>query len=145
MAEEALRFPFMSGGYRHVLLARVGRWCVVERTWVEDGREHLPHYELVQVRVRPVRTWPDGTMTPAQEGYPDRRNWGKAGWSDPTLRHVERRVARLREEGRVRDPPPTWTAVGLADDEEGYRAWKAGCLQALQASARTKAILGGHP
>ena len=138
-----LHFPFTAGGYVHTLLARVGRWCVVERTWVEDGRPHLPHYEIVCLQQRPPRTWPDGRVTPAREAYPELSKWGRAGWSLPTLRHARDMWERLRTE---KHPElPTWVSLGLPDDEEGYRAWKDGRLPCRMASAPTRAIPARDP
>jgi len=138
-----MMFPFDRDGYRHVLLARAGRWCVVERTWAKDGRPHLPHYELVCLEQRPVRTWPDGRVTPADDAYPQPSKWGRAGWSVPTLRHARTLWERLRTE---KHPElARWVSLGLPDDEEGYRAWKEGRLPWRIASAPTTAIVEAHP
>jgi len=142
MGEAALRFPFDRGGYRHVLLARVGPWCVVERTWIEDGRPHLPHFEVVQLRTAREHRAPTGAIIPAHEAYPAPRDWGRIAWSVPTLVHARQRWEGLRRTGKEL---PEWTALGIPDDEEGYRAWKEGRLPCRMASAPTTAILGGHP
>jgi len=143
MAEEPLRFPFDRDEYRHVLLARVGLWCVVERTWIGDGRPHLPHYEIVCLQHRPARQWPDGRVTAAREGYPQPSKWGRAGWSLATLRHARDMWERLRAE---KHPElPAWVSIGIPDDAEGYRAWKEGRLPCRKASALTAAIPASDP
>jgi hypothetical protein len=137
MGPEPLRFPFVRAGYRHVLLAQVDRWCVVERTWIEDGKPHLPHFEVVHLRVDGIRPLPDGTVTTPHEAYPAPRDWGRKAWSEPTLVHTRQRWERLRG-----DHPDlsAWTTLGIPDDPEGYRAWKEGRLQTREAPAPTRGI-----
>jgi len=130
-----MTFPFEQAGYRHVLLARAGRWCVVERTWIEDGGPHLPHIEVVRLDQIREKRWADGRRTPAHEAYPAPSRWGTTAWSEPTLRHARTRWETLRATSRGRDLP-SWKALGIPDDEEGYRAWKAGRLPRLQPSVR---------
>jgi hypothetical protein len=117
-----LTLPFTRGGYRHVLLVRTGQWCVVERTWIEDGRPHLPHYEIVHLRVRLATLW-RGRLTPAHEAYPPAAAWGREGWSEPTLIHAHRRWAQLR--ATRRDLPP-WDAFGLVEDLEAFSGLERG-------------------
>lgn len=117
-------FPFTRAEYRHVLLARVGSWCVVERTWVGDGKPHLPHFEVVKLQPARPRTLPDGRETLGNETYPPPTAWGRWGWSEPTLRHAAQRWAALAAKHEL----PEWPDLGLADDPEGYEAWKAGRL-----------------
>jgi hypothetical protein len=90
-----LAFPFTRAGYRHVLLGRTGRWCLVERTWIGDGRPHLPHYEVVRLQVRAARRMPDGAITPAHEAYPQPSKWGREAWSEPTLARAVARWLRV--------------------------------------------------
>jgi hypothetical protein len=137
-----LAFPFTHDGYRHVLLGRVGRWCVVERTWIGDGRPHLPHFDVVHLRIVGARRWPDGRWTAAHEAYPPAGTWGREGWTEPTLIHVHRRWAQLRG---TRQHLPTWDAFGLVEDLEGYRAWLAGHLPCREGSAPTRGILVAVP
>jgi len=132
-----LAFPFDRGGYRHVLLARVGPWCVVERTWIEDGQPHLPHYEVVHLRGATARTWPDGRVTAAHEAYPAASRWGRDAWSVPTLLHARALWEGLRAEGLEL---PEWEGLGISEDGEGYWAWKEGRLPCRMASASTTAI-----
>jgi len=132
-----LTFPFTRSGYRHVLLARGERWCVVERTWIEDGCPHLPYYEIVQLRVRVATFW-RGRLTPAHEAYPPVAAWGREGWSEPTLIHAHRRWARLRA---TRQDLPSWDTFGLVEDREAFRAWKEGRPPRGEASAPTLGIL----
>jgi len=139
---DALRFPFDRSGYRHVLLARWGPWCIVERTWIEDGRPHLPHYEIVRVQHSRPRTWPDGRQTPAHEAYPKPSQWGREAWTVPTLTHARDFCAQLRVRGV---PLPPWAAFGLAEDKEGYQAWKEGRLPRRHAPAPNKGIVEGPP
>src|SRR5262249_4348612 len=68
-------FPFTRSGYRHVLLARTGWVCLVER------RSGWVHYEVVVLRVRRARVLPDGTLRPAAEEYPPTARWGREGWT----------------------------------------------------------------
>jgi len=143
MAEEPLRFPFERDEYRHVLLARAGLWCVVERTWIGDGRPHLPHYEVIQLRRVGARRWPDGRTTAPHEAYPPPSGWGREGWSEPTLRHARDRWERIRV--KLHDALPEWRDLGIPDDEEGYRAWKEGRLPCRMASAPSEGILREHP
>jgi len=142
MAEAPLRFPFERDEYRHVLLARVGMWCVIERTWIGDGRPHLPHYEIVRLRRVTARRWPGGRVTPAHEAYPPARAWGLEGWSEPTRVHARHRWEGFRAKG---NDLPAWNHLGIPDDEEGNRAWKEGRLPCRMASAPTTAIPEGHP
>jgi hypothetical protein len=121
-----LAFPFTRGGYRHVLLGRVGLWCVLKRTWVGDGRPHLPHYEVLRLHREPARTGPDGQVIAAHEVYAVGA-WGSSGWSEPTLVHARQRWERLRATPKGADLP-AWSALGIMDDPEGYQAWKAGRL-----------------
>jgi hypothetical protein len=137
-----LVFPFTRSGYRHVLLGRIGLWCVVERTWIEDGRSHLPHYEVVRLRRKAAKTWADDQVTAAHEAYPAPSDWGTAGWTEPTLVHARQRWERLRTSPKGKDLP-AWCTLGIPDDEEGYRAWKAGRLPLVPTSAPTRAILAG--
>jgi len=139
-----LRFPFNRDEYRHVLLARAGLWCVVERTWIGDGRPHLPHYEVVQLQRAPAKRWPDGRETPAHEAYPPPSRWGRDGWSEPTLKHARARWEKIRAAAHHAHLP-TWAGLGIPDDEEGYRAWKEGRLPCRMASAPSNGILRGHP
>jgi hypothetical protein len=125
-----LVFPFTRGGYRHVLLGRVGLWCVVERTWVGDGRPHLPHFEVVQLRRAPARTRRDGRVDAAREVY------GEC-WSEPTLRHAGQRWERLRTEHAKGAELPPWSALGIMDDAEGFQAWKEGRLPRRETCAPT--------
>jgi hypothetical protein len=120
-----LPFPFTRGGYSHVLLARAGPWCIVRRTWIEDGKPHLPHYEIVRLHHRAERKWPDGRVTPALEAYPQPSRWGRDAWSMPTLRHAGQHWEALRSAG---EDLPEWVSLGIPEDEEGYRAWQAGRL-----------------
>jgi len=138
-----LRFPFDRDEYRHVLLARAGLWCVVERTWIGDGKPHLPHYEVVRLQCVREKHWPDGRHTPAHEAYPSPAQWGREGWSEPTLRHAATRWERVR--AKLKDTLPTWSDLGIPDDEEGYQAWKEGRLRRPAASAQKLGISEGHP
>jgi len=133
-----LTFPFTRGEYRHVLLARAGPWCVVERTWIGDGKPHLPHFEIVKLRALPEHRAPNGDVIPAHEAYAKPSDWGRRAWSEPTLVHARQRWERLRREGVNL---PGWTSLGIPDDREGYRAWKEGRLPARTLSAPNTATL----
>lgn len=116
-----MTFPFTRGGYRHVLLRRHERWCLVERTWIEDGKPHLPHYEVVRLQCVPIKRFPTGQVTAAHEAYPSPRQWGYEGWSEPTLAHALRRAARVcpvagwhREES-LSTTPTTWRPLDARD------------------------------
>ena len=67
---EALTFPFTRGRYRHVLLARAGHVCLVERTSTHRDSRGAVHFEVIVVQLAPATTWPDGRVTPAHERYP---------------------------------------------------------------------------
>jgi len=125
--EQPLEFPFERSEYRHVLLARVGMWCVVERTWMGDGKPHLPHYEIVQLRREAAKTWPDGRVIAAHEAYPGPRVWGIAAWTEPTLVHARQRWEQIRSTPKGQNLPE-WSSIGISDDREQYQAWKEGCL-----------------
>ena len=80
MAAEAVvpfGFAFIRSGYRHVLVARTGWVCLVERS---SGSGSV-HYEVVVLRVRRARVLPDGTVRPAAEEYPPTARWGREGWT----------------------------------------------------------------
>jgi len=123
---DSLAFPFTRSGYSHELLARSGPWCLVRRTWIEDGLPHLPHFEIVRLHPARPRTWPDGRTSPGSETYPPSTAWGHHAWSDPTLAHAKSRWEGLRSSRHPELPP--WDALGIPDDPEGYRAWKEGRL-----------------
>jgi hypothetical protein len=77
-------FPFQRGGYRHVLLARAGRVCLVERTSTHPDSRGSIHYEVVILRHLAARVGPRGQCLPAGEAYPSSRAWGRAGWTYTT-------------------------------------------------------------
>jgi hypothetical protein len=79
-----LAFPFTRGGYRHVLLARTGRVCLVERTSTHPDSRGSVHYEVVVLRHLAARVGPRGQLLPASEAYPSSRAWGRAGWTYTT-------------------------------------------------------------
>jgi hypothetical protein len=93
-----LAFPFTRGGYRHVLLARVDRVCLVERTSTHRDSRGSVHYEVIVVQVERARRWPDGHMTPAHERYPKPKLWGSAGWTYRTHAAADRVFAVLAGE-----------------------------------------------
>jgi hypothetical protein len=108
-----MTFPFTRGGYCHVLLRRHEQWCLVERTWIEDGKPHLPHYEVVRLQQTPAKQI-RGRMVPAHESYPRPSQWGREAWSEPSPLHALRRAERVcPEAGWHLDPalqslPTTW-------------------------------------
>jgi hypothetical protein len=79
-----LAFPFTRGGYRHVLLARTDRICLVERTSTHPDSRGSVHYEVVALRRLLARVGPRGQMLPACEVYPSSTVWGIAGWTYAT-------------------------------------------------------------
>src|SRR5262249_35357234 len=115
---------------------------IVERTWLEDGQPHLPHYEIVRVQQRRQRTLPNGQPMPAHEAYPEPSKWGSEAWTVPTLRHARGYCAELHARG---GPVAPGERFGLAEDEEGYKAWKEGRLPPSQAPAPNKGIVEGPP
>ena len=119
-----LEFPFTRAEYRHVLLARVGLWCVVERTWIGDGKPHLPHFEIVKLRDVHEKPLPGGRSIRRHEAYPSPRDWGKVAWAEPSLLHAKQRWQRLAAAQQL----PAWESLGIADDPEGYQAWREGRL-----------------
>jgi hypothetical protein len=79
-----LMFPFTRGGYRHVLLARTGRVCLIERTSTHPDSRGSVHYEVIVLRRLPARRGPRGQLLPACEAYPSSTAWGRAGWTYTT-------------------------------------------------------------
>ena len=119
-----LAFPFTRSGYSHELLARSGPWCLVRRTWIEDGNPHLPHFEIVRLHPPRPRTFPNGSVSLGHETYPPPTAWGRDGWSIPTLVHARQLWERLATQHNL----PAWSALGIPDDPLGYEAWKEGHL-----------------
>ena len=58
-----LGFPFTRGGYRHVLLARAGRVCLVERTSTRRWSRGAVHYEVVRLKLERERQRDAGRWT----------------------------------------------------------------------------------
>lgn len=107
-AVATLVFPFTRGGYRHVLLARAGRVCLVERTSTRRDNRGSVHYEVIVVQVERAKTWPDGRVTPARETFPKPAVWGSAGWTYPTHAAAARRFQAvvLARDGLAAGIPP---------------------------------------
>ena len=55
-----LTFPLTRVGYRHELLARPGRVCLVERTSTHPDSQGSVHYEVIVLRRLSVRLGPRG-------------------------------------------------------------------------------------
>ena len=99
-----LSFPFQRGGYCHVLLARAGRVCLVERTSTRRWSRGAVHYEVVRLKLERERhrdaagRWTDTGRR--IEHYPSPTRWGRDGWtivepgprSLPTRRSPRERV-----------------------------------------------------
>jgi hypothetical protein len=103
-----LAFPFTRGGYRHVLLARAGRVCLVERSSTHADSRSSVHYEVIVAQIATATTWPDGSTTPARARYPQAALWGSAAWTYTTHAAAERRfqdVVRARDGIRSPSPP----------------------------------------
>lgn len=90
-----LSFPFDRGGYRHVLLARVDRVCLVERTSRHPDSRGSVHYEVVVLRPLAARVGPREQVLPACEAYPSSTAWGRMGWTYTTQGAAERRYDAL--------------------------------------------------
>ena len=90
-----LVFPFTRGEYRHVLLSRAGRVCLVERTSTRRHSRGSVHYEVIVVQVIGPTTWPDGRVAPTRESYPGSTLWGSAGWTCTTHAAAERRFREV--------------------------------------------------
>ena len=54
-------------------------------------------YEVVIIQKQDAYTWPNGLTTPAHEAMPSPRDWGKYGWTYPTLDDAELRLKSLVE------------------------------------------------
>jgi hypothetical protein len=54
-------------------------------------------YEVVMIQKRNAYTWPDGQTTPAHEAMPSSRDWGKYGWTYPTLEDCQLRFKSIAE------------------------------------------------
>lgn len=79
-----MTFPFVRDGYRHVLVARSGLVCLVQRDNIATGSRH---WEVVRLRPHGAATFPDGRHVTAGESYPTSQKWGEFGWTytDPTM------------------------------------------------------------
>jgi hypothetical protein len=80
MAPEPVVFPFDRAGFRHVLLAREGDVCLVERTNLHVKPPSV-HWEVIVVQHRPAEVSQRGVNYPAREAYPGNEQWGEAGWT----------------------------------------------------------------
>jgi hypothetical protein len=90
-----LAFPFDRAGYRHDLVQRSGRVCLVQRTSTRpDSRGHV-HWEVVILCQYKERPSPRGTILPAVESYPPTTAWGTHGWTYASLAEASERYRHL--------------------------------------------------
>lgn len=84
-------FPFVRNGFRHELLERTGRVCLVQRS--KSGRQR--HFEVVVLQHRKARILPNGEFLRESWVYPASEQWGEAGWTYTHLAEARCRYLTL--------------------------------------------------
>jgi hypothetical protein len=69
---------FTDQTFRYSQLERQGTIAIYQQQHKASG---IIRYEVVRIRIRKARIWPNGVSTPDQEAYPAASAWGQDGWT----------------------------------------------------------------
>lgn len=87
-----LATEFKKGDFDHKLVKREGDCAIY---WRKAPHHRDAHYEVIVVQHFKDRSFPDGRVVPAGEGYPSSEQWGTAGWTYNSLPEAEVRFNKL--------------------------------------------------
>jgi hypothetical protein len=107
MEVQPLCSEFKHCGYNYRQIKREGNVAIYSQA---KGGVVLA-YEVIVIRNRPARTWPNGKTTPEHEAYPGNEEWGRFGWTCVTLDRALERFECMVWERAPGAPALTYTAV----------------------------------
>lgn len=105
---KTLATTFRSHGYDFVQLDRVGNVALFEKTTTGVTR---PSYEVVIVQQHGERVIAGNTIA-AAEAMPGSEQWGRLGWTYPTIDHA---LVKFGEQLKKQGPVAPTRPVTLAD------------------------------
>lgn len=95
---QPLALTFEDATFRYAQVSRVGMIAIYTQTH-KAGR--AVRHEVVLVQQWEAHTWPNGTTTPAHEGYPGASTWGREGFTCFGLSEAQAKAHQLARADEV--------------------------------------------